>query len=88
MAFDYNSKRGMQENPSMSMDEFPKIKAELKFLKYLLQKAALADQKELHTSLDNWIQNHSCGTKECGTPLNEHETEDTPMCLAAQISAI
>lgn len=71
-----------QGNAAMKMDDFPQAGLGQKEL-YLLGKAAYDDQREIHTSLDMWIEKHLiCSAEECG---RSPTSDDNASCLAAQI---
>ncbi|KAG0611191.1 hypothetical protein M758_7G122600 [Ceratodon purpureus] len=74
--------RCLSGNPSViAMGEFPRAMLQSKE-KYVLQKAALADEEVLLASLDIWNDNHVCSAKECG----RHQQQSSgALCLAAQI---
>ncbi|KAG0615935.1 hypothetical protein M758_5G077500 [Ceratodon purpureus] len=88
VVFYYNNIKGsLKENPNlMANDQFPFVKLGAYKELHMLQKAALADQAELVTSLNIWIQNHYgvCSAKECGA-RPEDEGKVPPFCIAAQI---
>ncbi|KAG0606482.1 hypothetical protein M758_9G144100 [Ceratodon purpureus] len=69
-------------NPSvLAMGEFPQAMLGAKE-KYVLQKAALADEEVLLASLDIWIDKHVCSAEECGCYQRQ---PNGALCLAAQI---
>ncbi|KAG0562338.1 hypothetical protein KC19_9G138400 [Ceratodon purpureus] len=76
-----SSVRCLSGNPSLAMGEFPQAMLGAKE-KYVLHKAALADEGLLLASLDIWIDKHVCSVEECG----RHQGQSSiAVCLAAQI---
>lgn len=86
VVFYYNTMRRFSPlNSSLATNKFPREFAAVPCRvgneeQFLLQKAALANQKELEASIDIWIQNPGCNAKECGRPLGQHD--DPLICLA------